>query len=408
MEWSRTPFFSLLILFVLNVLIGHPALAYDDNKQHVVLFSLDGFRHDYVELHNAAEIRNIAEQGVWAKGMTPVYPSSTFPNHISLVTGIHPTEHGIVDNHFYDKLRHDSYSMGKGHKDSSWIQGVPLWNLAEMQGLKAATYFWPESDARINGITPSYFYHYSKYADYQKRIDQIVLWLSLPEAQRPRFVAGYFSLTDTIGHQYGPTAPQTREAVQVVDSLMGQLFRRLQALPIDVNLVIVSDHGMTALDPKQSVVVSSLGIGDDFYVDVATSIVSIYAHDGVSEDAIKTEKSRLHTLAEGRFRVLTDFEREQRHYARDHRTGDIILEVSPPVKFSKTQEISQKLGGHGYYHLHPDMAATFIAVGPAFKAGKRLPTFSNLEVYPVLADILGLGLLSEVASDGERLSKALK
>ena len=385
-----------------------PVLAEEKTPQHVVLFSLDGFRYDYADLHDAKEIKAIAAQGVRAKGMTPVYPSSTFPNHLSLVTGLHPIDHGIVDNHFYDKVRHDSYSMGKGHKDSTWLNGIPLWNLAEMQGVKAATYFWPESNARINGMTPSYFFHYSKYADYQNRIDQIVQWLSLPQAQRPRFVAGYFSLTDSVGHEFGPAAPQTREAVQVVDALMGQLYRRLQALPIDVNLIIVSDHGMTRLEPEKSVVVEELEIGEAFGVDVATSMVALYARDDVSEVDIQSERARLSRIANGRYRVLSDAQREARHYQRNSRTGDIVLEVSPPVKFSKTADVSQKFGGHGYENHHPDMAATFIAIGPAFVRGQTIPTFSNLEVYPVIAEILGLDLLAPVASDGQTLSKALR
>ncbi|WP_350541771.1 ectonucleotide pyrophosphatase/phosphodiesterase, partial [Psychrobacter sp. CAL495-MNA-CIBAN-0180] len=150
------------------------------------------------------------------------------------------------------------YSMGKALGDSTWVKGIPLWNLAKMQGLKSATYFWPESDALFNGMTPDYFYHYSKYSDYQSRVDQIIQWLSLPKAQRPRFIASYFSLVDSMGHEFGPDAPQTRDAVKQLDELMGKLQTRLSKLEQEVNLVIVSDHGMASIDPDKSIDVTTL------------------------------------------------------------------------------------------------------------------------------------------------------
>nr|WP_232365005.1 ectonucleotide pyrophosphatase/phosphodiesterase [Salinimonas marina] len=206
----------MLRLFVVVLgLIGitgiFEAAATPATEQHVVLISLDGFRHDYIEQHQASELARIARQGVRAKRLTPVFPANTFPNHLSLITGLLPANHGVVNNEFLDKQRPEDngyarYHMGKGYKDSSWLQGVPLWTLAELQGKKTASYFWPEADARFFGTTPTYHYHYSKHADYQQRIDQIVSWLQLPAIARPQFVAGYFSLIDTIGHDYGPIA----------------------------------------------------------------------------------------------------------------------------------------------------------------------------------------------------------
>jgi len=163
------------------------------NEQTVVLISIDGFRHDYIEKHDAKNIAELAKSGVRSKGLVPVYPSKTFPNHLSIITGRYPTNHGLVDNNFYDTERQQKYSMGDGLEDSSWITALPLWNLAEFQGVKAATFFWPESDARINGRTPSYFYHYSTPVPNSQRVDQIIEWLKLPEQARPRLVTGYFS-----------------------------------------------------------------------------------------------------------------------------------------------------------------------------------------------------------------------
>ena len=211
------------------------AVGANSESQTVVLISLDGFRHDYIEKHGAANLARIAEKGVRAKGLVPVFPANTFPNHLSVITGLNPVNHGIVNNSFYDKTRlsdkgYAQYSMGDGKKDSTWITGIPLWNLVEFHDRRAATFFWPESDARINGTVPSYYYPYSKYADYDERVNQILQWLSLPEATRPQFVAGYFSLVDSVGHDAGPDAAQTKAAVQAVDALVGRLYDQIQGI----------------------------------------------------------------------------------------------------------------------------------------------------------------------------------
>src|SRR5690554_5305998 len=189
-----------LLLIIMTFLPLH-VLA-QANEQTVVLISIDGFRHDYIELHAAPNIAAIAKQGVRSAGLIPVYPSKTFPNHLSIVTGQYPSNHGIVDNNFYDTERKQHYRMGDGVKDSSWLTTMPIWNLAEFQGVKAATFFWPESEARINGRTASYFYKYSTPTPDRQRVDQIIQWLTLPKAARPRLVTGYFSVVDTIGHRF--------------------------------------------------------------------------------------------------------------------------------------------------------------------------------------------------------------
>ena len=390
------------------------ATATESGDSYVVLISLDGFRHDYIEKHGAPSLAALAKKGVRAKRLSSVYPASTFPNHLSIVTGRLPVNHGIVNNDFYDKQRpkgdsYAHYSMGKGRQDSTWITALPLWNLVEFHGKKAATFFWPESDARINGALPSYFYHYSKYADYQQRIDQIMSWLTLPEAQRPRFIAGYFSLVDSVGHNFGPDAAETRDAVKKVDALIGQLYQRLSALPISVNLVVVSDHGMTSLDETAAVKLADLPINEDAFVtQVSGAQLVLYARPDADDTAIADQLDALQSASAGQYRVLNASQRAARHYRKGPRTGDIVLEVSPPARFVDTTHFYKSLGGHGYPPEHPDMGGLFVAAGPAFQQGVNLPAMSNLEVYPAIADILGLSLLSEIDGEVSVLKAGLK
>ncbi|MCP4865345.1 MAG: alkaline phosphatase family protein, partial [Alteromonas sp.] len=211
----------------------------------------------------------------------------------------------------------------------------PMWNLVETHGLKAATFFWPESDARIGGQLPTYHFHYSKYADYQQRVDQIMEWLSYPEVSRPRFIAGYFSLVDTIGHDFGPDAPETFEAVQQLDALMGQLYKRIQALPFKVNLVLVSDHGMTPVDRAKAIEESELNIGEDFLVLNEGEQLLLYAKDGVDQAAIEAQRNRINALKLPGVQVFDEDQRQHYRMPHNDRTGDLIITIAPPAKFIK-------------------------------------------------------------------------
>ena len=391
--------------FIFFALLASSAVVKAAEEQSVVLISIDGFRWDYIEKHDAKNLKIISEQGVRATKMRPVYPTKTFPNHVSIITGLLPVNHGIVDNRFCDTERNECYKMGKGKDDSTWLNGIPLWNLAQMQGVKAATYFWPESDARFNGMLPDYFYHYSKHSDYQKRVDQIIQWLSLPKAQRPRLVISYFSLVDSMGHEYGPDAQQTYDAVQQLDSLMADLHTRLKALDENINLVIVSDHGMASVDPSMSIKIDSLPKDDNFMVQNTGPRVLYYAKPNSKAD-IKGFSKKLAKAADGRYIVLTDQQKRDYHYDKGPRVGDIVLQTTAPRVFTDSKMASY-LGTHGYAYTD-DMAATFIATGPAFKRHVQLDEVNNLDVYPLIAKLLGLKILSPIDSDGETLWPAIK
>ncbi|MBQ4860661.1 alkaline phosphatase family protein [Pseudoalteromonas sp. MMG013] len=395
--WYLTRFILCMSLFLSFILSAQ--------QQSVVLISLDGFRWDYIEQYDAKGLQKIAQQGVQVNKMWPVYPSKTFPNHISIITGLRPVNHGIIDNKFCDKNRNECYKMGSGKDDSTWFNGIPLWNLARMQGLKSATYFWPESDARFNGMVPNYYYHYSQQSDYQARIDQIIQWLSLEEGVRPHFVAGYFSLVDSIGHDFGPNSTQVYDAVQQVDKLITDLQLRLSQLAHPVNLVIVSDHGMTEVDVSQQIDLAHLSIPKEWVVKNTGPRALIYAKQASAKD-VQNIKKLLTIESKGRFSILDKHTLMKRHYVGSPRIPDIILETSPPKVFSEHNNVTYK-GTHGYVDTD-DMAAIFIAQGPAFKSGMKISEMENLEVYPIIAEILGLKLMNKIDSNGDVLRKAVK
>ncbi|MFQ6371608.1 ectonucleotide pyrophosphatase/phosphodiesterase [Shewanella sp. YIC-542] len=380
-----------------------------ENQPTVVMMSLDGFRWDYMDKYHAPHLQAIAANGVRAEQLRPAYPTKTFPNHLTLITGLYPVHHGIVDNRFCDKERQQCYKMGMGQDDSSWLSGIPLWNLAEINGMKSATYFWPESDARINGMTPSYYYHYSKQADYKARIDQIIAWLQMPEATRPHFVAGYFSLVDSMGHDFGPDSPQVADAVAKVDAMIGRLRAGIKALGYPVNLIVLADHGMAATDNEKAVDYRELAVDEaKFQVVNASTRLFVYAKPDTASEDVTALRERLSQLAAGRYRVLTEAYLAARHYSNSPRIADIILEVDAPRYFTAKPLAERDSGGNHGYSYTKDMGALFVAEGPAFNTGVVLPPFDNVNVYPLVARILRLPITHPIDGTIAPLLPALK
>ena len=227
-----------------------PNTAAQQAKHYVVLVSLDGFRYDYPRRYGAPQLLQLGTKGASApEGMFPSYPSLTFPNHISIVTGLYPEHHGIVANSFWDPTREETYvySQSKSNSDGSWYNGTPLWVLAEQQGMRSACLFWPGSEAEIQGTRPSYYLHFDDKFDDEKRVDQVVAWLKLPADLRPHFITLYYSNVDHAGHLYGPGSDEVRAAVHHVDTMVGDLRKKIAALHLPVDIVVVADHGMVAL-----------------------------------------------------------------------------------------------------------------------------------------------------------------
>ncbi|MGM0430485.1 MAG: ectonucleotide pyrophosphatase/phosphodiesterase [Pseudomonadota bacterium] len=380
------------------------------NEQTVVLISIDGFRHDYIEKHDAKNIAKLAQEGVRSEGLIPVYPSKTFPNHLSIITGRYPTNHGLVDNNFYDTERQQKYSMGDGLEDSSWITALPLWNLAEFQGVKAATFFWPESDARINGRTPSYFYHYSHPVPNRQRVAQIIDWLKLPEKARPRLVTGYFSVVDSMGHRFGPDSKQVKGAVKHVDELIGELWQKLQTeVDASVNLVLVSDHGMSPILADKMIEVDELSIDSDLFTVVnAQTRLLIYAKENTSEQDVESLRQRLKKTTEHPFYIETEDALAQRNFVNSPRVPAIVLATDAPNSFATRPPEERSDGGtHGYYGTR-DMDGLFVATGSAFNKGHKIDRFENIHIYPMLAELLGLQTLTEIDGRAEVLRPILE
>jgi predicted AlkP superfamily pyrophosphatase or phosphodiesterase len=361
-------------------------------KPYVVMVSLDGFRYDYAKKYGARHLLALGAQGAFAaNGMIPSYPSLTFPNHYTLVTGLYPEHHGIVANSFYDPARKQTYSMSdtSAERDGSWYGGTPLWVLAEKQGMRSACFFWPGSEAEIDGKRPTYYLNFDDHFRDEKRIDQVIAWLRLPAAQRPHFITLYYSNVDHAGHQYGPDTPQTAAAVAHVDQLMETLWQALGRLQLPVDLIVLADHGME----KQSTEWIELDKYTDLSAFTTVGPLLYPNSEAAAEKAYQELKIRSDQFTVyRRRRVPAAF-----NYDGNSREGDPIVVANGPYAIRAHPPAPGKpdhpleVGAHGFDpRVVQSMRALFLAVGPDIRPGSTLEPFGNVNVYPLVASILGL------------------
>lgn len=379
-------------------------------KPYLILISADGFRHDYVEKFQANRIKELGKRGVKAAYMMPSFPSLTFPNHYTLVTGMYPAHHGLIGNNFYDPLAQRSYSLGDANtvRDSSWYGGTPLWVLAEQQGMLAASLFWVGSEAAVQDVRPSYYYNYTEKISMKERIQVVVDWLSLPEEVRPHLITFYLSEPDHSGHRYGPDAPETAAAVKRVDSTIYALTKAVEATGLPVNFVFTSDHGMTNVVRDNPIPVPKILDSDAYIVPALGSMLEVHVKD---KKRIQSLYDSLRVSSSGDYQVYLKSDIPKHLYFNEkhdrfERIGDIILLAKWPRVFSRRPTIP---GYHGFDPQEvPDMRTIFYAWGPAFKSGLEISSFENIHVYPLVTNILGLKHANKIDGKKRVLKKIMK
>ncbi|MGA7856738.1 MAG: ectonucleotide pyrophosphatase/phosphodiesterase [Terracidiphilus sp.] len=362
------------------------------NAHYVVLVSLDGFRWDYAKRDGAAHLLALGKQGVWApEGMLPSYPSLTFPNHFSIVTGLYPEHHGLVANSFYDETKQARYAINdpKAVTDGSWYSGVPLWSLAESQGMRTACFFWPGSEAKIAGYQPTYYLHFDNTIDDMARIEQVLAWLRLPVEQRPHFITLYYAEPDHEGHEFGPDAAETKAAVRKMDALVGKLKAGLDSLDLPIDLVVVSDHGMA----KE--------VGDWITLDQFADLTGFETDGALLYGKTEEDRVRAYNQLKKASSQFIVFRRAkvpaELHYNLNPREGDPVVIATGPYAIRAHGPAEGKpehpptAGMHGFDpHKMPEMKASFFAAGPDIAPGGTVLPFENVNLYPWLAHMLGL------------------
>ncbi|MBV7532819.1 ectonucleotide pyrophosphatase/phosphodiesterase [Chitinophaga sp. sic0106] len=373
------------------------------------MISIDGFRYDYAEKYQAQNLLRLSQQGVRATAMQPSFPSLTFPNHYSIITGLYPAHHGLVDNLFWDKKRKEKYRVGDtvSVADGTWYGGSPLWVLAEKQKMVSASYFWVGSEADIQGTRPTYYFKYHEKTGINSRISQVVNWLQLPEEQRPHLITFYFPEVDHMGHSYGPDSDSVRAAVKFVDEAIGRMTAEVAKLNLPVNFIIVSDHGMSAVDTVHTISIPEDASLANLKIMPGGEKVMLY---GNTEEEITNAYNYL-KRHENHYTTYRKQETPARwHYGQEDiygRIGDIILLAEPGFVFKGTAK-KMHPGHHGFDNNLTNMNAIFMAWGPAFKSNYRIATFENVHVYPLVAYLLGLNITQPIDGKLEVLEGILQ
>jgi predicted AlkP superfamily pyrophosphatase or phosphodiesterase len=354
-----------------------------------ILVSIDGFRADYLARGITPNLSRLAANG--AQGpMRPSFPSVTFPNHYTLVTGLRPDRHGIVGNTMEDARRPgETFTMATADP-FWWNEAEPIWTTAERAGVRTATMFWPGSNLALGGIRPRDWWLYSKDNSEAQRVDAVIDWLRRPAETRPAFVTLYFDTVDTAGHKYGPDAEKTNDAIRAVDMLVGSLVDRVAGLGVQANFVIVADHGMAGTSPDKFIELWKIAKAKDYRAigyGPVVGLIPMRGREARLAKALAKPHPNMTCAKKGELAPALHYGRNPRvpPYICIARIGWLIVTAPPPP--DRPMEAG---GAHGYDPANREMDALFIANGPAFRPGLTLPAFDNVTIYPLLAKLIGI------------------
>lgn len=362
----------------------------ENKSPYVIVLSMDAFRWDYPDMYETPTLDSIALLGVKAESLKPCFPSKTFPNHYSMATGLYPDHHGIVQNSFYDPEldKHYRISDRKAVENPEFYSGEPIWITAEKQGIKSGSYFWVGSETSTDGILPSYWKKYDHNFPFEQRMDSVIAWLQLPESKRPHLIMWYLHEPDGVGHEHGPEAIEIHNKVQYLDSLLAVFIRKINQLQIanEINLIFTSDHGMSNISDERNIVIKDYipkewinqieGNNPSYNMDIKSEF-----EDPAFEILSKVEHLKIWKHGELPERL---------HYGTNSRTLDFTLVADSAWSLNWKRRNFDYKGTHGYDNDNKDMHAIFYGIGPAFKVNYNQPTFNNIDLYSLIANILNL------------------
>jgi len=379
-----------------------------DADEYVLLISMDGFRYDYLDKANTPNFDKLVNTGASAKALIPVFTSKTFPNHYSIATGMYAENHGLIANTFFANDLNKQYSIRDRNavENGSFYGGEPIWVTAESQNVISASYFWVGSEAVIKGQQPTYWKKYNQKVSFESRIDSVISWYSKPVQSRPRLILLYFHEPDWTGHEYGPNSNETISQIENMDNVFGNLISKISKLSIynNLNIIIVSDHGMTDVKPDRTIDLSLVTDLSNMRVNGAGPTVFISSE---SKKQLKQTYKQLKNIDNADVYWKQNIPKRF-HYRNHVRIPDLLVlanegwSLMPLGHGSSTPK-----GSHGYDNQLDNMKAIFMAKGPSFKKGYRRDEFENIHIYPLITHILGIKSYPNIDGDLEQVKDLL-
>lgn len=358
-----------------------------DNKKknNVLLISFDSFGWKYLDLVKTPVLNSFKEQGVYADYLINVVPTETFPNHISLATGLYPETHGIIANNMYDPEFNDTFNMTVTDPKWWWHKGIePLWYTNERQGGTSGVIWWPGYN--IQNYTPTYWNKNIKIS-YKRKVDLALSWLKSDKP--PNFLMMYFGMLDHAGHHYGFGSPQTLEEVHNNDNITGYIIEQLKQnnLLDKWNIILTADHGMANTSESKIINITDYVNTSECMVTGNRRINFVWPEKGMKYKVYKKLKANHHP----HMKVwLKENFPKQFHYHNNRRIGPILLTADVGWTFiiDPTTFHMDFKGSHGYLNTFPSMWPIFFARGPAFKKGYHSKTFNTIDLYPLMCKLL--------------------
>ena len=355
-------------------------------------------RWDYLDRGLTPNLSRLAREGVRAEAMVPVFPTKTFPNHYTMVTGRFPAGHGIVGNVLTAPDIGGRLSLFDpvAVRDARFYLAEPIWVTSERQRRRTAPLFWPGSYAPIGGVLPSYSLPYDDEMPDTAKIAWMLERLELPPEERPVFLTLYFSLVDDAGHTYGPDAPATDSAIVAADGLIGRVMAGLEGIGRgDVNVIVVSDHGMAPTGRDRVIWLDEYVAEDAMEVDERNTLLTAWPASGLEDSVHRALRRAPHLAVYRRDELPRHLRLEGPRIAPIVALADEGWTISRRTAKEPAPNIIR--GNHGYDDALPSMGAIFVARGPAFRRGVRVSPFRNVHLYPLMAHVLRIEPLE---SDG--------
>ena len=383
----------------------------EQRKPVTILVSIDGFHPSYLDRGLTPTLSALVAGGTYA-AMHPSFPSKTFPNHWTLVTGLVPDKHGITANRMEDATRPDEPFTMATVDPYWWNEAKPVWVEAEEAGIRSAAMFWPGSAVPwggtavrygpvADGVLPSDWQQFSMQVSNTQRVNSVLDWLRRPAEIRPEFLTLYFDTVDSAGHDGGPDSAEVNEALRDVDAHMAMLVKGLEQFGQPANLVIVSDHGMAATSSERVIVLDDILDSSLYRLVESGPYATFEPAEGNSREfreAILGDHEHMSCWAKQDIPARYE-------YGSHPRIPAYLCLADIGWTISRSASSASWTGGnHGYDNLAPEMQSILIANGPAFRKGANLPIQRNTQVAPLLRRLVGL----PQSEAGEALSAPLE
>lgn len=381
---------KLILTFILII------SAVFSSKPYVLMVSFDGLRYDYLDWVDTPNFDFIQKKGVKSKGLIPVFPSLTFPNHYSIATGAYSGKHNITGNSFYDKKLNQHYSLYDKNsvRNPKFYKSEPIWVTAERQGVKSASFFWVGTEAPIKGISPSIYKYYNGEVPFKSRIDSVVSWFELDENERPQLILLYFSEPDYTGHKFGIDKNKLSISISKMDSLLGYLYSELKKTNIfnQLNIIITSDHGMTDVSKDRLIIL------DDYITDLSNLIIrgsgSHVQIEHIDNDFLYSKLLYSELLNIPNSRAWKKLDIPKRFQFVNRNTGHYLLLANEGWFITTSSDLNKKdfklAGMHGYDPKYKNMHGIFYATGKNIKSNLVIESFENIHVYPLICKLLNI------------------